>query len=486
MSTVDKDLNFTMEIQDDFKDARIPTLDFSMWVYRADNPRCTPEPVSEESINPTDVAKACKWRIGYSFYSKPVSSSYCELERSARSWHDKASSLSQEVFRRLSNTAVDLPLDEKLSILNTFSQKMIHSGYSRKQTRHCMVAGLVTYESKRKSMEVHRDHSTMVKDREIRKLLEKSDWFLYKDKKTPPPSLMGQREWGECLEAHPVRRSLKPKSKPRIKRLSGSTKHQRSQPKAVVFIPRSEGGQLLKLLRTAETDLEKANPRGYRKLKVIEQGGLKLKHALTNPDPWGNMGCHRPQCTTCTQEDQMGKCKARNQVYQNVCRLCEEKGTSTRYLGETSRSLWERNGEHQSDALNRGSLSHMRDHVQEHHPERLGDILEIFSMRRVKSCTSALQRQIREAVEIGGNSGSSLLNSKREYNRCILPTLIAVGPPPKSVQLESQGESVTLTREQEESALEKARAKQVKRVREANTIKETASKRMRLSLLPPP
>ena len=75
----------------------------------------------------------------------------------------------------------------------------------------------------------------------------------------------------------------------------------------------------------------------------------------------------------------------------------------------------------------------MRDHVQEYHPERLGDILEIFSMRRVKSCTSALQRQIREAVEIVGDSSSNLLNSKREYNRCILPTLIAVGPPPKSV-----------------------------------------------------
>ena len=57
------------------------------------------------------------------------------------------------------------------------------------------------------------------------------------------------------------------------------------------------------------------------------------------------------------------------------------------------------------------------------------NILKSFVMRGIKSCNSALSRQVREAVEISRDSSHCLLNLKEEYNRCVLPTLQAVGPP---------------------------------------------------------
>ena len=70
------------------------------------------------------------------------------------------------------------------------------------------------------------------------------------------------------------------------------------------------------------------------------------------------------------------------------------------YIGEMSRTLWERNEEHQSDALNPSQLSHMRDHMAINPPEELKDVITSFTMSKLKSCKSALSRQVREAVEI--------------------------------------------------------------------------------------
>ena len=67
----------------------------------------------------------------------------------------------------------------------------------------------------------------------------------------------------------------------------------------------------------------------------------------------------------------------------------------SRYIGETARSISERNREHQN-------------------------VLKVFNIRKLKSATSALSRQIMEAVEIAEDSSHCFLNNKEEYNRCIL------------------------------------------------------------------
>ena len=143
----------------------------------------------------------------------------------------------------------------------------------------------------------------------------------------------------------------------------------------------TDGGRLLKQLREAEHNLQQAGFKGYIKAKIIEQSGQKLKHILTQSDPWSKAACNRPQCSTCRGENcQLGSCKARNQVYENVCSLCHNKGQVSRYLGETAHSLWERNSDHQSDALSLNDPSHMREHMLQEHPGDLDKVVDVFSM----------------------------------------------------------------------------------------------------------
>ena len=134
-----------------------------------------------------------------------------------------------------------------------------------------------------------------------------------------------------------------------------------------------------------------------KNIKIIEQAGVRLKHTLGKSDPWANkQKCVRPTCTTCDAgEKHWGTCSTRNQVYKNTCIRCTEEGAEAKYVGETARTLWERNGEHQADAISTRQQSHMRDHTLMKHPEDLDQVLRNFEMTRIKQCQNALSRQIR-------------------------------------------------------------------------------------------
>ena len=93
-------------------------------------------------------------------------------------------------------------------------------------------------------------------------------------------------------------------------------------------------------------------------VKVIERGGTKLKDLITNKSPWRKVYCGRPDCLTChsfldqpeTSPKQykagLGSCYNRNVCYKLTCVSCLKKVIRTSYVGETSRSLYERVGEH--------------------------------------------------------------------------------------------------------------------------------------------
>ena len=113
--------------------------------------------------------------------------------------------------------------------------------------------------------------------------------------------------------------------------------------------------------------------------------------------------------------------------------LCKAAGTNTRYIGESARTLLERSREHQEDALTtnlQGRTSHMKSHFSSEHPGELAEVLEGFQMNITKRASSPLERQVREAIEIARATGGTLLNSKEEYNRCLLPVMILEGPKP--------------------------------------------------------
>ena len=72
-------------------------------------------------------------------------------------------------------------------------------------------------------------------------------------------------------------------------------------------------------------------------------------------------------------------------VYTSNCMKCKEAGKTVQYIGETSRSIAERNKEHQEDSVNSSKRSHITEHVLAAHPESLSKMTDLFVMRGVKA-----------------------------------------------------------------------------------------------------
>ena len=87
-----------------------------------------------------------------------------------------------------------------------------------------------------------------------------------------------------------------------------------------------------------------------------------------------------------------GQCRVRSVVYQNCCKPYQTQGSSTRYIGETGRTMLERSKENHRDALAKNNKSHMREHMVTEHTDKLVDVLEAFRMTIIKPCPSALTR----------------------------------------------------------------------------------------------
>ena len=78
----------------------------------------------------------------------------------------------------------------------------------------------------------------------------------------------------------------------------------------------------------------------------MERTGNKMKSLIWKADPWGGVECWDKSCPVCCEEKEKQICRSRNVVYKAVCQDCAEEGRKYTYIGETSRSLAERAGEH--------------------------------------------------------------------------------------------------------------------------------------------
>ena len=87
------------------------------------------------------------------------------------------------------------------------------------------------------------------------------------------------------------------------------------------------------------------------------------------------------------------------------------------YVGESSRSLYERTKEHMDDAKKDAPESHIRKHWIECHPEMVE--MPVFKFKIVKSFRDSLSRQVAEGVRIDLRVG--VMNSKTVYSRNRLP-----------------------------------------------------------------
>ena len=237
--------------------------------------------------------------------------------------------------------------------------------------------------------------------------------------------------------------------------------------KGVLFVPHTRESELAKRIRKKLGDLENVS---CLRIKVVERAGEKITDILHKSNPWEETSCRREDCLFCygNNEKMIGKCKQRSVVYETICMLCERKKkkkmkensseisetdreektgvkrnreflldnrerrmstenteTQTKYIGETSRSGYERIREHMSDLINLRKKSHILKHYLECHKEEIKMEEMEMSVRIVRRYRTSFERQIGESVEINHNLGlgATLLNSKNEYNRCTIPRL---------------------------------------------------------------
>ena len=162
---------------------------------------------------------------------------------------------------------------------------------------------------------------------------------------------------------------------------------------SVLFIPRTEGGKLIAALRRSETSLEAVSLKQYKRVKFIEEGGVKLKHKLVRLNFWDPISCGKPSCTTCLGEDPSPQCVEPHQwCTQTSASSARRQGSRSR-IWEKQVSPWLKGTRNtKDDSVSTSSSSHMRDHVSRCHPEPLHEVTSMFLMKKVKARSSALSR----------------------------------------------------------------------------------------------
>ena len=406
MNSIYRHIKFTTEIPEDFTGGKLPTLDLAMWM---------------DSHGEGENEMQTREKIEYKFYEKEMGSKFCVMENSAMNYNSKRSILSQEVIRRMQNTSEEVGQDERNEILEGFIEKMKRSGYNQVQIKEIICSGLKGYQTKlekanKEGRKMQRDGKDTVEARYRKKIMAKSTWFKNKRKKNVESGAGKQPgpKGGKVAQAS----HLGQNSRDRKKCDSGPKNEGKIEPVTVMFIPRTTNGELSTLLRNAEKEISAVTG---DTVKFVEKAGKMLQSDLNKANPWGGENCQRGDCLLCRDgQEGNGDCRRRNVVYRTSCQACQVKGKDTVYYGETSRTGFERGLEHARDFVTMKDDSHMHTHTLEEHP---GEEQVKFSMKILKGHLSALTRQIHEAVVIKRNCDKNILNSKFEYNRCIIPEL---------------------------------------------------------------
>ena len=415
MNSINEDLTFTAEVETDFENQKLPTLDTKLWM-------------KEDG------------RLGHSYFEKEMKSQQMLCKSSAMSIKQKHCIMANEITRRLYNLdREDENLEKEVEeVIETFTKQSKNSGWDRKETREMVVNGFLGWKRRLERREEecggsYRSAGNSLKTRARKKLTGKEDWYKESSKR--------KRVEEEEMEDEEVKKK-------------GSSKRMRKEPTpksntiAVMFVPYTIGGSLARRLREEEEKLEKQT--GYR-IKIVERAGSKLVDLLHRANPWKGKDCERAGCLLCLTKMKTGKdmdqdCTQRCLVYESWCMTCEDKeikrieddeeDEKTKnekirnivkyvYIGETSRSIYERGLEHMNDKENLKKDSHMIKHYFDKHEGEELEKME-FGIKIVKNTKTAFDRQILESVLIQAKKKKHhILNSRSEYNRCALPRLTA-------------------------------------------------------------
>ena len=158
MSAINSDLSFTVEIGEDFKDQRLPTLDCKLW-FNED------------------------WSLNHTYFEKEMKSKMMIPEKSAMAKTQRMNILSNDLVRRVSNVKLEQAEEGKvLRIVDQYTGQLKTSGYGRKKCREIVIAGLVGWKRKRsrrleKGGGFYRGAASTLGTRIRKKLLDKVTWY---------------------------------------------------------------------------------------------------------------------------------------------------------------------------------------------------------------------------------------------------------------------------------------------------------------------
>ena len=425
MNSINKELVFTTELEEDFEDNKLPTLDCKLWLEK------------DLSINHT-------------YYEKEMRTQLLIPEKSAMAQKQKMSILSNELVRRLSNICIDkAEAGEKRKVADHFTSQLKNSGYGRRMSREIVVAGILGWlrkirRRKEEGRGFYRGAKSTLGLRMKKKLLDPTTWFRNKITEEVKSEVKQDKEGKESSQ-EPKKRKRKEKEE---EQKTDNKKSRVDNTKSVIFCPYTPESELAKRLREVEADMEKMS--GYR-VKVVEEAGETIKDILHSSNPWRGENCGRTNCWLCRTKEMTGKgkhqdCTKRSLVYETWCETCAEKEREKveredlddeekqrkmkkihlyKYVGETACSAYERGAEH-LDALEKLSEeSHMLKHIASSHSEEKIENIK-FGFKVIKFTQSALERQVLESVQIQEERRvNTILNSRAEYSRCTIPRLTA-------------------------------------------------------------
>ena len=160
---------------------------------------------------------------------------------------------------------------------------------------------------------------------------------------------------------------------------------------------------------------------------------------------------------------------ADNEVYEGIVEK-KESGKidyKVKYIGETGKSGYERALNHLDSFRRMEEGSHLMKHYLIHHKEIPQEEMKV-GMRIRNTFRSSLERQVGEAVAIDWEKrkGKVLMNSKSEYNRCVIPRISTERPKDQIIE------------EEEEKLEDEIFRKEIRRIRNekrGNRIREEMS-----------
>ena len=270
MNSVNEDLEFTVESQEEYENERLPTLDFAIW---------------QEDMG----------TLNHSYFQKDMKSPYVIMSRSAMATQQKIQILSNEVTRRIFNINKDKNTQQEYNkMLDKMTQELRNSGYNYRTARQVIVSGIRGWKTRienraRKGQEIYRLAHSTTRAREYKKLLGKETWYKEQEHDKEPA-----QEWltTKNLASQRVPEPWDKNQQGRKDKKSHTSKNEHPVV-SVMFVPHTPGGELAKLLRENE---EKISKMTENSIKIVERTGVKLQDTITKSNPWKGQDCGRKNC----------------------------------------------------------------------------------------------------------------------------------------------------------------------------------------------